>query len=74
MEIDKNEPPKDRKAKEKARAEKANKWTDTSSANCSVRQPLKKRAGWKMAQENSVIRSHSEERKEPYIRESTHTK
>ena len=35
MEIDKNEPPKDRQAKEKARAEKANSWMDPSSANCS---------------------------------------
>ena len=29
--------------------------------------PLKKRAGWKMAQVKSVKKSHSEERKEPYI-------
>ena len=38
------------------------------------RQPLKKRAGWKMAQVKSVKKSHSEERKEPYISESSHTK
>jgi len=31
------------------------------------RQPLKKGAGWKMAQAKSVKRSHSKERKEPYI-------
>ena len=30
------------------------------------RQPLKKRAGWKMAQGKSVKKPHSEERKEPY--------
>ena len=33
------------------------------------RQPLKNRAGWKMAQVKSVKKSHSE-RKEPYIREA----
>ena len=33
--------------------------------------PQKKK---KKAQENSVKKSHSEERKEPYIRESSHTK
>ena len=38
------------------------------------RQPLKKRAGCKMAQENSVKKSYPEERKEPYVRESSHTK
>jgi len=38
------------------------------------RQPLKKRAGWKMTQENSVKKSHPEERKEPYITENRHTK
>ena len=32
-------------------------------------QPLKKRAGWKMAQVKSVKKTHSEERKEPYISE-----
>ena len=31
------------------------------------RLPLRKRAGWKMTQENSVKKSHSEERKESYI-------
>ena len=30
------------------------------------RQPLKKRAGWRMAQKKSVKKLHSEERKEPY--------
>jgi len=38
------------------------------------RQPIKERDGWKMAQENSVKKSHSKERKEPYIRESSHIK
>ena len=38
------------------------------------RQPLKKRAVWKMAQVKSVNKSHSEERKEPYVRESSYTK
>ena len=33
------------------------------------RQSLKKRAGWKMAQVKSMKKSHSEERKETYIRE-----
>ena len=35
---------------------------------------LKKRAGWKMSQAKSVKKSHSEERKEPYIREIIYTK
>ena len=35
LQIAKNGTPKDRKGKEQARAEKANKWTDSSSANCS---------------------------------------
>jgi len=38
------------------------------------RQPRKKRAGWKMAQAKSVKKSGSQERKEPYVRESNHTK
>ena len=38
----KNGAPKIRKAKEQARAEKANKWTDPSSANCSEDNPLRK--------------------------------
>jgi len=59
----------DKKAKEEARAEKANKWTDPSSANSA-----EKIGGWKLAQVKSVKKSHSEERKEPYIRESSHTK
>ena len=35
LQIVKNEDTEDRNAKEQARAEKANKWTDPSSANCS---------------------------------------
>ena len=35
LQIAKNETPKDRKAEEQAVAEKANKWTDSSSPNCS---------------------------------------
>ena len=54
-----------RKAKEQARGEKANKIMNGSEL-CKLprRQPFKKRAGWKMVQENSVQKSHSEERKE----------
>ena len=33
-------------------------------------QPLKKGAGWKMAQVKTVKQSHSEERKEPYREKS----
>ena len=74
LQIAKNGVTEDRKAKERARAGKANKWTDPSSGNCSKGQSLKKRAGWKMAQVKSMKKSHSEEGKEPYIRESSHTK
>ena len=35
LQIVKNGDTEDRKAKEQSRDEKANKWTDTSSANCS---------------------------------------
>jgi len=35
MKIIKNGDTEDRKAKEQAQTEKANKWTDLSSANCS---------------------------------------
>ena len=45
LEIAKNEIPKDRKAKEQALAEKANKWTDRSSANCSDDIPSRKEMG-----------------------------
>ncbi len=45
MEIAKNETPKDRKAKEQALAENANKWTDSSSANWSQDNPSRKDLG-----------------------------
>ena len=42
------------------RAQKPKTWTDPKRANCSEDNPslLKKRAGWKLAQEKSVKRSH----------------
>ena len=42
LQIAKNEYPEDRNAKEQARAEKANKWTDPSSANCLEDNPSRK--------------------------------
>ena len=45
LQIAKNGDPEDRKAKEQARAEKANKWTDPSSANCSEDNPSRKEWG-----------------------------
>ena len=45
LEIAKNEIPKDKKAKEQALAEKANNWTDSSSANCSENNPSRKELG-----------------------------
>ena len=45
LEIAKNETTKDRKAKERARAEKANNWTDPSSANCSEHNHSRKELG-----------------------------
>ena len=46
LQIAKNETPKDRKAKEQARAQKkANKRTDPSSANCSEDNPSRKELG-----------------------------
>ena len=45
LEIAKNETPKDRMAKEQARAENANKWTDSSSANCPEDSPSRKELG-----------------------------
>ena len=45
LQIAKNGDPEDRKAKEQARAEKANKWTDPSSANCSEDNPTRKQLG-----------------------------
>ena len=74
LKIVKNGDTEDRKGKEQARAEKANKRTDPSSANCSEDNPSRKRGGWKIAHVKSVKKSHSEEKKQPYITESSHTK
>ena len=50
LQIVKNGDPEDTKAKEQARAEKANNWTDPSSANCSEDNlSTKKRARLKTA-------------------------
>ena len=68
LQIAKNGDTEDRKAKEQTRAEKV------TSERIRALQTAQKRAGWKMAQVNSVKKSHSEERKEPYIRDSSHTK
>ena len=48
----KNRTPKDRKTKEQALSQKANKWTDSSSANCSEDNPSRKELGER--QENIV--------------------
>ena len=45
LQIAKNGTSKDRKAKEQALVEKANKWTDQSSANCSEDNPSRKDLG-----------------------------
>ena len=45
LQIAKHRTPKDRKAEEQARAEKANNWTDPSSANCSENNPSRKELG-----------------------------
>ncbi len=45
LQIVKNRDPKDRKAKEQARAETANKWLDPSSLNCSEDNPSRKELG-----------------------------
>ena len=42
LQIAKNGDTEDRKDKEQARAEKANNWTDPSSANCSEDNPSRK--------------------------------
>ena len=82
LQIAKKGDPEHRKAKDPARANKKKKKKKKKSKQgngselCKLlrRQPLKKRAGWKLAQVKSVKQTHSEERKEPYIRESKHTK
>ena len=45
LQIAKNGDPEDRKAKEQARAENANKSTDPSSTNCSEDNPSRKELG-----------------------------
>ena len=45
MHIAKNETPKDKQVKEQALAETANKWTDSSSENCSEDNPSRKELG-----------------------------
>ena len=45
LQIAKNGDPEDRKAKEQSRDEKANNWTDPSSANCSEDNPSRKQLG-----------------------------
>ena len=59
LQIAKNRTAKNSKAKEDASAQKPKKWMDPRPANFSEDNPslLKKRAGWKLAQENSVKRS-----------------
>ena len=74
LQIAKNGTPKDRKAKEQARAEKANSWTDPSSANCLEDNHSRKEMGGRWIRKNSVKKSYPEERKAPYIRESSNTK
>ena len=60
LQIAKNRTAKYREAKVHTRAQKPKTWTDPKRANCSEDNPsvLKKRAGWKLAQEKSVKRSH----------------
>ena len=45
LQIAKNGDSEDRKAKEQARAEKTNKWTESSCANCSQDNPSRKELG-----------------------------
>ena len=53
LKIAKNAHPEDRKAKVQARAEKANKWTDPSSANCSEDNPSRKELGGRWLRKTS---------------------
>ncbi len=57
LQIAKNETPKERKAKEQDLAEKLNS-ERIRALQTAQKTPLKKRAGWKMAEENSVKKSH----------------
>ena len=74
LQIAKNGTPKDWKANDQVWAEKANNSTDPSSANCSEDNHSRKELGGRWLKKNSMKRSYLEERKEPYIRESSHTK
>jgi len=47
---------------------------DSSSANCSEDNHSRKELGGRWLRKNSVKKSYPEERKEPYIRQSSHTK
>ena len=73
LQVLKNGDTEDRKGKEQARAEKNKQVNGSELCKLLRRQPLKRRAGWKMAQVKSVKKSHSKKRKEPYIREISHT-
>ena len=71
LHIVKNGDPEDTKAKEQDRAEKANKWTDPSSANCSDDNPSRKELGWRWLRKTASKRHTQEKgalrkRKQPY--------
>ena len=61
LEIAKKETPKDRKAKQQAGAEKANKWTDSSSADWSEDNPSRKEPGGRWLRK-TAWKSHTEKR------------
>ena len=74
LRIAKNGYPEDRKANEQAQAEKLPSERIRALQTARKTTPHEKSWGCKMAQAKSMKKSHSEERKEPYIRESNHTK
>jgi len=61
LQIAKNGDSEDRKAKEQARAEKANKWKDPSSANCSQDNPSTKELGGRWLRK-TAWKSHTQKR------------
>ena len=61
LQIAKNGTPKDRKAKEQALADKANNWTDSSSANCSEDNPSRKEMGGRWLRK-TVWKIHTQKR------------
>ena len=63
MQIVKNGDTEDRKGKEQARPEKANKWTDPSSANCSEDNPSWKELGGRWLRKRAW-KSHTQKREE----------